>query len=202
MNEIDDMTEKRIHDLTEGHEFTLIEPGATGVVPEYPFRGPDMPMDYRQPGFAFLSPSKNVFVSQWKSFVQGVECQVPDRFTAPDGYVLGVRLVVKWEFKSRANVVPPSSPPSTRKYASGPYTLLRVNFICASTMPPAEPIAYDGNYDSGDVDIFGNRFKDTETIVAQLGLVADGKLIRTIPEGNLFLSRFSRGNVTALVLNP
>ena len=190
------MTEKRLHDLTEGHEFSLIEGGAAN---EFPFRGGDLPMDYRQPGFSFASPAKNTFVTEWPSFVQGVECQVPARFTAPDGYHFGVKLVVLWQFKSKANDV---IPPSTRKYASGLYRIQSVEFVCAAELPAAENIAYDGNYDSAGLDIFGHPFKDTETIVEPLGVVTDGALVRTLAAGNLFLSRFGRGNVTSLVLNP
>lgn len=199
---LDDMTEKTLHDRTEGRGFSGIEPRGPAVAGEFPFRGSDMPMDYRQPGFAFASPAKNVFTSQWKSFVQGVECKVPERFTAPDGYVFGVKVEVRWQFKEKANPVHPPSEPTTRKFARGAYLISGVEFLCAAELPAAESIAYDGNYLSSGKDIFGNDFEDTETLVVQLGVVTDGSLVRSMDEGNLFFSRFSRGQSTVLVLNP
>lgn len=196
MNTLDDMTERTLHDRAEGRGFNGIEPSGPALVGEVPFRGSDMPMDYRQPGFAFASPSKNVFTPQWKSFVQGVECPIPDKIKAPDGYKLGVKIIVRWQFASKPNKVHPPSPPTTRKYATGAYLLSGVEFLCDSALPASFPIAYDGNYLASD------DFKDSETLVCQLGVVTDGKLVRTMPEGNLFLSRFSRDQSTVLVLNP
>lgn len=196
------MTEKTLHDRNDGRGFSGIEPSGPAVMNEAPFRGPDMPMDYRQPGFAFASPAKNVFTSQWKSFVQGVECDVPERFSAPDGYVFAVKVVVGWQFKSKADPVSPPDPPTTRKYASGAYLINSVEFVCASELPASELIAYDGSYDSDGKDVFGHEFEDTETLVAQLGVVTNGALVRSMDEGNLFFSHFSRDQSTTLVLNP
>lgn len=202
MGALDDMTEKTLHDRNEGRGFSGIEASGPAVAGEFPFRGADMPMDYRQPGFAFASPAKNVFTSQWKSFVQGVECKVPERFTAPDGYFLAVKVVVSWQFKSKADPVSPPDPPTTRKYASGAYQISAVEFVCESELPSGESIAYDGSYDGDGKDVFGHEFKDTETIVLKLGVVTAGVLVRSIDEGNLFFSHFSRDQSTTLVLNP
>lgn len=196
------MTEKGLHDRTEDRGFSAIEPSGPAVVGEFPFRGPDMPMDYRQPGFAFTSLSKNVFTPQWKSFVQGVECSIPALFSAPDGYAFGVKVVVRWQFKEKANPVHPPSPPTTRKFASGAYLINAVEFLCAAELPASDSCTYDGSYDSDGKDLFGNSFGDMATLVAQLGVVTDGALVRSMDEGNLFFSHFSRNESTVLVLNP
>lgn len=199
---LDDMTEKTLHDRKEGRGFSGIAASGPAAANEFPFRGADIPMDYRQPGFAFASSTKNDFTSQWKSFVQGVECKVPERFNAPDGYFIGVKVEVRWQFKSKANPDSPPTPPTTRKYASGAYLINSVEFFCAAKLPAGESISYDGNYDDEGLDVFGHEFKDTETLVVKLGVVTAGALVRSIAEGNLFLSRFSRDQSTTLVLNP
>lgn len=199
MNPLDEMTENKLHDSAEDHGFSLVSPAPTAPFDEYPFRGPDIDMDYRQPGFAFISPKPNQFVIQWPSFIQGLECSIPDSFEAADGAQFGVSIKVRWEFKSRAVPVTPPSPPLTRKFATGAYLLAAPTFIYAATLPASHPIAYDGNYLDTGKTIFGAEFEDTETIVCQLGVVTDGKLVRTINEGNLFLSRLPRGNFTTLV---
>lgn len=200
MSALDDMTEKKLHDSTEDHGFSVVEASPAGVFHEFPFRGPDLEMDYRQPGFSFTSPKPNQFVPGWPSFIQGMECSIPDKFEAPDGYVFGVSILVKWQFKAKA--VPDTSPPLTRKFATGAYLLASPTFIFADTLPDSHPIAYDANYLPTGKTTFGADFEDTETIVCQLGVVTAGKLVRTIDEGNLFLSRFPRYQTTTLVTNP
>lgn len=202
MNALDDMTEKKLHDATEDHGFSGVEASPAGPFNEFPFRGPDMEMDYRQPGFSFASPKPNYFVPEWPSFVQGVECIIPASFEAPDGHVFGVSIEVRWEFKSIPLQVPPGSEPLTRKFASGAYLLASPTFISAATLPASHPIAYDGNYLDTGKTIFGADFEDTETLVCQLGVVTNGKLVRTIEAGNLFLSRYPRYQSTELVTNP
>ncbi|MBN8422872.1 MAG: hypothetical protein J0L73_28445 [Verrucomicrobia bacterium] len=206
MSGLDDMTEKKLHDSTEDHGFSIVEASPPTPFSEFPFRGPDLEMDYRQPGFAFVATKPNEFAVQWPSFVQGVECEIPAKFKAPDGYHFGVKVVVLRKFKSKAVEVTPPSEPMTRKYASGPYQIQSVEFVVAKNLPevsPNEPIAYDGNYlNSTDETIFGTKFSDTEVIVADLGVVTEGKLVRSIDEGNLFFSRFSRFQITVLVTQP
>lgn len=198
MNPLDDMAEKRLHDQTEDHGFELISAAGVAPVDEFPFRGPEIAMDYRQPGFAFLNPKPNHFVIQWPSFVQGVKCKIPEKLMLPDGAHVAVKMQVQWEFGSRANEGPPAT---TRRFATGA-CISGIPELVTGELPEAVSIPYDGNYDSSGNDLFGRPFRDTETLVCDLGVVTDGKLVRTTAEGNLFLSRFSRFQSTLLVLNP
>ena len=204
-----DAIEKLVHDRTDDHGFGVVEAGLLAGNEEVPYAGPGMQLDYKQPGFAFTDIVDGQMTPKWRSFVQGVECDIPATLSVEEGQHLIVVAVVQWTFASKA--IPPPKPVDgvppdpekeelTWKYATSEYAVQSVTFgvYDSSDIPERELVSFLDTYNQKGKDNFGHDFNDTETIVCDLGSIQNGVLVNHT-DGNLFFSKFGPDTSTSLV---